>query len=105
MDKKSEIIKKIEKFREDASKEIPIEKVIFFGSRAKGTFKRNSDYDFILVSKDFKGEKFTDRISKIYPYWKYNESIEPLCYTPQEFNKLKNQITIVREAVKEGIEI
>jgi|SRR3989338_198019 len=103
MDKKTD--KKVESFVKKIKSEFNLDKVIFFGSRAKGTFKRNSDYDFILVSKDFKGEKFTDRISKIYPYWKYNESIEPLCYTPQEFNKLKNQITIVREAVKEGIEI
>ena len=28
-----------------------------------------------------------------------------LCYTPDEFDKLKNQVTIVREAVEKGIEI
>lgn len=97
--------KKVESFIKKIRSEFNIDKVIFFGSRAKGTFNRNSDYDFILVSKDFKGERFTDRIGKIYPHWKYNESIEPLCYTPQEFNKLKKQITIVREAVNEGIVI
>ena len=97
--------KKIESFAGRIKNNLNIDRIILFGSRAKGTFKKNSDYDFILVSKDFKGEKFTDRISKIYPYWKYNESIEPLCYTPEEFNKLKKQITIVREAVREGIEI
>ena len=68
-------------------------------------YRKDSDYDLILVSNDFKGIKFTDRISKIYPYWKYDNSIEPLCYTLEEFNELNNQITIVREAVKEGIEI
>ncbi|MBI3027508.1 nucleotidyltransferase domain-containing protein [Candidatus Woesearchaeota archaeon] len=97
--------KKIESFAETIKNKFDIDKLIFFGSRAKGTYKKGSDYDFILVSKDFRGIKFTDRTSKIYPYWKYKDSIEPLCYTPKEFNKLKKQITIVREAVEHGIEI
>ena len=28
-----------------------------------------------------------------------------LCYTPEEFEKLKKRIGIVQEAVKEGIEV
>lgn len=96
---------KVRQFIEKIRHTFNIERAIFFGSRAKGTHKRDSDYDFILVSKDFTGMKFTDRISKIYPYWQYNDSIEPLCYTPREFNKLKKQISIVREAVREGVNI
>ena len=96
---------KVRLFASAIKSKFNIDKIILFGSRAKGTYTKNSDYDFILVSSDFKGIKFTDRISKIYPYWKYNNSIEPLCYTSKEFEKLKRQITIVREAVKEGIEI
>lgn len=103
MDKKTD--KKVVSFAKIIKNNFDIERIIFFGSRAKGTFKKNSDYDFILVSKDFKGMKFTDRIGKIYPYWKYYDSIEPLCYTPEEFSKLKKQITIVREAVREGVKI
>ncbi len=97
--------KKVELFIKAIRYRFNIEKAIFFGSRAKGTHRKNSDYDFILVSKDFKKMKFTERISKIYPSWEYADSIEPLCYTPKEFNKLKKQISIVREAVREGIEI
>ncbi len=97
--------KKVESFAKRIKNNFNIDKIILFGSRAKGTYKKNSDYDFILVSKDFKGIRFTDRISKIYPHWRYYNSIEPLCYTPEEFRKLKKQVTIVREAIKEGIEI
>ncbi|MBI2652781.1 nucleotidyltransferase domain-containing protein [Candidatus Woesearchaeota archaeon] len=97
--------RKIKLFANIIKNKFDVDKIIFFGSRARGTHKRNSDYDFILVSKDFRGMKFTERISKIYPYWKYDESIEPLCYTPKEFNKLKKQVTIVKEAVENGIEI
>ena len=103
MNKKTD--KKVKSFVGRIRNNFCVDRLIFFGSRAKGTFRRNSDYDFILVSKDFKGIRFTDRIGKIYRYWGYNDSIEPLCYTPEEFNKLKKQITIVREAVENGIEI
>lgn len=103
MDKKADI--KIKSFAKIIKNKFNIDNIIFFGSRAKGTYKKNSDYDIILVSKDFEGIKFTDRISKVYPYWRYNDSIEPLCYTPEEFKKLKSQITIVREAVREGVEV
>lgn len=103
MDKKTN--EKIKSFVEKIKNNFEIERIIFFGSRARGTFKKNSDYDFILVSKDFKNMKFTERISKIYPFWSYSDSIEPLCYTPKEFNKLKKRISIVREAVRTGIEI
>src|SRR3989344_2313627 len=96
--------KKVKSFAKIIRNKFDIDKIIFFGSRAQGIQKKYSDYDFILVSNDFKNIKFTDRISRIYPYWKYNDSIDPLCYTPKEFNKLKKQITIVSEAVKTGIE-
>ncbi len=97
--------KKVKYFVKIIKNKFNIDRIIFFGSRAKGTYKKNSDYDFILVSEDFKGIGFTDRISKIYPHWKYYDSIEPLCYTPDEFDKMKKQVSIVREAVKEGIEV
>jgi len=32
-------------------------------------------------------------------------SVPNKCYTSEEFDKLKNQITIVKEAVEEGMEI
>ncbi len=103
MSKKTD--KKVESFVKKIKNHFNIERIIFFGSRPKGIFKKNSDYDFILVSKDFKGMRFTDRMTKIYPYWNYSDSIDPFCYTPEEFNKLKKQITIVREAVRTGIKI
>jgi hypothetical protein len=32
-------------------------------------------------------------------------AVELLCYTPEEFERKREQITIVREAVREGIEL
>jgi len=75
-----------------------------FGSRARGDNFNDSDYDIIIVSPDFANILFTQRIAKMYDFWKhYPLDIEPICYTPEEFEKKKKQIGLVQQAVKEGI--
>ena len=77
-----------------------------FGSRARGDNFNDSDYDIIIVSPDFANILFTQRIAKMYDFWKhYPLDIEPICYTPEEFEKKKKQIGIIRTAAEEGIEI
>ncbi len=105
MDNKKNIIKKLREFKENLKKKISINEIIFFGSRVSGEFHKDSDIDLIIVSKDFEEKKFRYRAIGFYEYWDLDYPVDFLCYTPEEFNKLKNQITIVREAVKEGIEI
>ena len=80
-----------------------IEKIILFGSRARGEALKGSDYDFIIVSKDFEGIFFTERVSMLYDLWKLETPLEALCYTPREFEKKAREISIVREALKHGI--
>lgn len=82
-----------------------VDKIIFFGSRVRGDYLIDSDYDFIIVSDDFKGLPFTSRMTLIYEFWDSSLPIEPLCYTKEEFSRKSNQISIVREAVREGIEV
>lgn len=105
MDRKKIIKKKLKGFKESASKDFPINKMYFFGSRAKGKPHRYSDIDLIIVSPKFRRLDFFKRGARMYDYWKLKYPVDFLCYTPEEFNRLKKQITIVREAVKEGIEI
>jgi len=98
--------RKIKTFVNKVKKKFNIEKAILFGSRARGDHFIHSDYDIIFVSKDFKGIFFTKRMAMLYKYWDYYPlDIEPICYTPAEFNRKKKQIGIVNQAVKEGIEI
>lgn len=104
MDQKT-IIKKLAVFKYKLNKKINVQEVILFGSIAKGTAKKDSDIDLIIVSKSFKGTKFRYRPLEIYDSWNINYPVDFICYTPEEFNKLKKQVTIVREAVREGIEI
>ncbi len=64
-----------------------IQKIILFGSRARGDHLRMSDFDFIIVSPDFEGIHFIKRMAAIYEFWDEPYDIEPLCYTPEKMQK------------------
>ena len=98
-------LKIVKEFKKKLSKKIPVSKVILFGSRATGKTPKWSDFDLIIVSSKFKKEKSFKRVPEMYDYWDCNYPVDFLCYTPEEFNKLKKKATILREALKQGIEI
>ncbi len=105
MDRKTALIGELEKFKKNVSRELPIKKIIFFGSRVTGKFREYSDVDLVIISSKFKKQKHRRRPLILYNYWDLDYPVDFLCYTPEEFEKKRKQITIVREAVKEGIVI
>ena len=82
-----------------------IDQMYLFGSRAYGKPNRWSDVDILLVSRRFRGKGVLERSPPLRLKLDIPYPVDMLCYTPEEFNKLKRQITIVREAVREGIKI
>jgi predicted nucleotidyltransferase len=100
-------LKPVQEFCRRASRDWRLERVILFGSRARGDARPDSDWDVVIVSPDFAGIKFRERMRRLYKYWDYAKyhALEPLPYTPEEFEKKANQISIVREAVREGIDV
>ncbi len=104
MDKGKNLIRKLEKFKQVLSKEKRVDKMFLFGSRATGKAKKNSDVDLMIVSPSFKGIKYGRAIG-LRRYWKLPYPVDFLCYTPEEFEEKSEKITIVREALKTGIEI
>ena len=103
MGKKEFIIKKLKEFLNRLNKDINIEKIFLFGSRASDSFRKDSDIDLVIVSSDFEDMNFIERGARMYNYWNLDYPVDFLCYTPEEFNKLKKEITIVKKAVQEGI--
>ena len=95
----------IESFKERVNKYMPVNEVILFSSRAVGKSTKDSDVDIIIVSPSFKNMNFFQRGAKMYDYWDLDYPVDFLCYTPEEFEKLKNKISIVREALSTGIVI
>ncbi|MCG2735737.1 MAG: nucleotidyltransferase domain-containing protein, partial [Candidatus Methanoperedenaceae archaeon] len=55
----------IEKFLKMVKEIIRVEKVIVFGSRARGDYLVDSDVDLIMVSRDFEGVPFYERMDKL----------------------------------------
>ena len=97
----------IHEFRQRLERDIPIARLLLFGSRARGSAHQDSDWDVIIVSPSFRGVRFHDRIRHMTKYWEYGRgnAFDPLPYTPEEFEQMAQEPTIVREAVREGREI
>ncbi len=84
---------------------ITVHKVILFGSQAKGIFKKDSDIDIAVVSKDFETlglwdrAKYLGRAAREIPY-----PIEAIGFSLSQLRK-KEQGTMLDEITRSGIEV
>ncbi|RMD92538.1 MAG: nucleotidyltransferase domain-containing protein [Calditrichaeota bacterium] len=84
------------------SEKIRVERVILFGSYAKGEQRRYSDIDVAIVSPDFTGIRFEDNRRLLKVKLLLNSRIETHPYTPEDFA----DSPFVRDEILEyGIEI
>jgi uncharacterized protein len=96
----------LKKFKTKVKKGMNLERLLLFGSRAKGTFSENSDFDLLVVSKDFEGIPLHKRAQKLYLTWSADIPVEFLCYTPQELDLGRAKAGgIISEAVRTGISV
>ena len=102
MDKRKSI-SLIKEFIDKLKKDYKVEKIVFFGSRATGKAHKDSDIDLIIVSDDFNGMNRIERGARMYDYWPWLIPVDFLCYTSKEFNILQKRVSIVKEALNEGI--
>lgn len=93
----------IQKFKELLTKQgINIDKIILFGSHAQGTAGKYSDIDLVVISKDFTAMGFKQRCEVLgYAIAEIMEPIEPLAYTPEEFEKLSRN-SVINQAINNG---
>ena len=71
----------------ELEKQIKVEALAVFGSRARGDAYVTSDYDIAVVSDDFlKMSKF-ERIFLLLDCWNGDFALEPVAYTKDEFNR------------------
>jgi predicted nucleotidyltransferase len=76
------------------------EKIILFGSLARGDWDKVSDIDIIVIYET--GKAFLDRMKELYLSWNIPKAVDILAYTPGEFEKMMKESSFVAEAVKEG---
>lgn len=99
----------VERFRGEALprivSELAPERVLLFGSRARGDALRHSDLDVVLVADAFRDIPWLDRAAHVIEACDIRLPVELLCYTPEEFARKVEELGIVRTAVEEGIEL
>jgi hypothetical protein len=78
-------------------------RVILFGSRARGNSRPTSDYDVLVVSGRFRGIPWLDRAPMVLRHWVMPLDLEPICLTPEEFRRRSKELSIIGEAVREGV--
>ncbi len=105
MGKKESLIKELHSFKSRINKDFDIKKIILFGSMATGKARKDSDVDLIIVSNKFKNINSIKRASMMYNYWTLRMPVDFLCYTEKEFEERKKGVTIVREAILNGVEV
>ncbi|MBI5158900.1 nucleotidyltransferase domain-containing protein [Candidatus Micrarchaeota archaeon] len=105
MGKRITLIEVLKVFKNSVSSNLPIEKMLFFGSMASGKAGKWSDTDLIVVSKSFNGKRPLDRGRELYAQWKLDRPVDFLCYTPEEFKESIKKIGIASHALKHGIAI
>jgi hypothetical protein len=78
---------------------------ILFGSRARGTHLKTSDFDLLLVSEKFRGMSFRERLLEASRDWDGDFRLDVLCYSPEELELKRQQVGVVAEALRHGIEL
>jgi len=99
----------IERFRKGAVpqivKEFHPEKIILFGSRVKGTAKKESDLDVIVISEAFANTPFLRRMPSVIKKVSFPKHVDYICYTPKEFKKIKRESAIIKDAMENSMEL
>ena len=98
---KSTVLEIISRFRAALeSQDINIEKLVLYGSYAQDSFHEGSDIDIVVVSKNFSGKSYWERIdilsSAIYEVF---APIEAIAMTLQEW---ENKESMIVDYAKKG---
>lgn len=84
-------------------KPVDPEKIILFGSVARGLINPDGDIDLLIIKKTKK--RPSDRIAEILPLvWGQIPHVEPQVFTPEEFSEAiaQNRFFITQEVLKYG---
>lgn len=81
-------------------------RLFLFGSRALGTHRKDSDYDFVVVVKNKKGSRIDNMIRASKILAPLNIRADVFVYSEKEFNEWKNELSSIPEtAMNTGKEL
>lgn len=101
---KDEAISVIRSFLEKIRTELPVERAYLFGSYAIGHNRDYSDIDLAIVTPILNDKNSFSINQKIFSRAsRYNVDLEPICFSPEEFEK--EELPIVLDIKRDGVEI
>ena len=99
----------IERFKKEALprilERIQPARVLLFGSRATGDAREESDLDVIVISEHFRDVRFLKRMEMLLKIARFPKHVDYLCYTSEEFERIKGTSSLIQSAMKQWIEI
>lgn len=99
IENRQKVYKSLRQFIKDLKKRFRIKEVYLYGSWAKGEIHEGSDIDLVIIG-NFEGRMF-ERIDQV--LGQTDLPIEPLVYTPQEFERMRRASNpFIKQVIKTG---
>lgn len=98
----AQVVRGLKNLKRQLARRIRIDRMILFGSRARGDWLLTSDADLMIISPDFQGHRFADRNAEVLRHWRGGVDLEVFCYTPDEITEHGRGIGFVAQALKDG---
>jgi len=101
---KDDAVTVIRTFLESLKPDLPVARAYLFGSYATGRSRDYSDIDLAIVTPAVNGRNsLTVNQDIFHRAMLYNVDLEPICFSPEEFEK--EELPIVLDIKRTGVEI
>jgi len=101
IERSQEVLDRLSLYVAELVEKLRPQKVILFGSFARGDFNEASDIDIAVIA-DFKVD-FLDRIKTLMELNRFEIPLEPVGYTPQEIEDMvKRRNPFILEVIERG---
>ena len=97
---KTEVIKKVKKYKKLLSKEMLFDQMFLFGSYVNGNYREDSDIDVAIIVDKIEGDYFTTRPL----LWKIRREVDDRI-EPVILEKNHDESGFLKEIIKNGIQI
>lgn len=92
----------VDRYVQELIKEIRVERVVLFGSHARGDAFLESDVDLIVISPDLVSMDPLKRLEFLFFRWPFTKGAHILGYTADEYQELARGLTLVAEVESYG---